>query len=208
MAFPWMLAANIGATAIPAIYGLFGRTSDPFGAYAQGGIYGPERMRELLTPSNFRVNAPSPAAGIRYGEATMDLASRGARVQAGAAANTLSPGMNPSARISALGQISQQAAGGVGAAGVGGYQSGLDAMLRANAFSASNALSAENMYQDALTRSMDAGALADQLRRARIQSIFDSMGSLGGTINDWYNNRKKQLNPAQDFQNQFSSIWG
>jgi hypothetical protein len=91
--------------------------------YMAGGMYAPERMATLLGAAP-QMQAPSAQSGLGYGRAAMGLANRAAMIQAGGAASQLG-GMSPAARAAALAQISQAAAGGVGQAGVQGYQTGL-----------------------------------------------------------------------------------
>lgn len=119
------------------------------------GVYSPQNILGLMdraTPNplldqsslalqeNFQINpadtaggpaaqmfAPSVSEAMQYGQGAADIAARSAAIQSGNTTRQLldSGRVNPYALTSAAGQIAQQAAGGVGAAGVAGYQQGL-----------------------------------------------------------------------------------
>lgn len=103
--------------------------------FLPGGQYAPENILQMDPHAQApQMGAPSVAGMQRYGLGAMDLASRAAGAQTGAAYSQLG-GLNPAARATALAQITQAGAGAVGGAGVQGYMQGgsmLQGMGQAN----------------------------------------------------------------------------
>jgi len=105
--------------------------------FMQGGSYSPERILELLrgqmgaTP---QMGAPNINQAQQYGQGAMNLASRSAAIQSQNAMQSMAnrPGLSGAALQSIGGNIAQQAAGGVGQAGLAGYQQGLGLLQNTN----------------------------------------------------------------------------
>lgn len=195
---------------------------DPF---QQGGNYSPERVLSLLSnlpqvgsvsagqidPRQFQAGGWS---GLQpYAQGAMDLGSRSAMIQAGAAAQGLG-GMNPAARAAALSQIARGASANVGAMGLQGAQMGQQAQQFAGGqqMQAMLANQGSNLQADLANQGMQnqlrQGALG--LQSQAMGNTYDAASRMAQNKWDWTNMQwqAQQARKAERRQRRASLLGG